>query len=90
MDHQVFGSSATTDGFASLQPGIDLGHSPGPPQKGPSWPVSRGSGAYHNQTFNRFEAVLRFPLKSYARAQPNGEHPPQHNAFLEKYGPLLP
>src|ERR1700730_5735505 len=62
----------------------------GPHQKGLPAPVSRGSGPYPDQIFNRFTVVLRFPLKSYARAQPNGEHPLQHDVFLEKCGPLLP
>jgi hypothetical protein len=38
------------------------------PSKRPSWPVSRGCGTYPDQTFNRFAAVLRVRLKSYANA----------------------
>ena len=61
MDHQVFGSSATADGFASLQPGIDYGYFPSRAiSKRPSWPVFGGCGTYPDQTFNRFAGALRF------------------------------
>jgi hypothetical protein len=52
----------------------------GPPQKGLPAPISRGSGPY----IQLITGVLRVRLKSYAKARPNGEHPLQHDVFLEK------
>ena len=44
----------------------------------------QGLRTVSRQLFNRFTGVLRVRLKSYAKARPNGEHPLQHDVFLEK------